>query len=105
MQLTMISCLKKLYFYGIKGNAYDGLKVVWWAGPSVWLIMVYNYLLSKYNVVFLKALFRFWININDLPDVYDNTMFLFSFADDTNLFISGQNSHKLSEAANNDHMP
>ena len=43
----------------------------------------------------------FLIYINDLPNVCDNTM-PFLFADDTNLFISGDNSQKLYEAANND---
>ena len=43
----------------------------------------------------------FFIYIDDLPNVCDNTT-PFLFADDTNLFISGRNSQKLYEAANND---
>ena len=43
----------------------------------------------------------FLLYINDLPNVCANTM-PFLFADDTNLFISGKNSHRLYEAAKSD---
>ena len=70
---------------------------------SIWeryLVWNFKWYLWSSTQNILPIHWKMWI-LNDLPNVCANTM-PFLFADDTNLFISGRNSHELYEAANND---
>ena len=97
--------LQKLYYYGIRGNAYEWCKS--YLTDRVQYV-TYNGVQSSPKKIqcgvpqgSILGPLLFLLYINDLPNVFANTM-LFLFADDTNLFISGQNSQELYEGANND---
>ena len=95
--------LKKLYHYGIRGHALEWINNYLTDRTQY---VVYNNGTSHHGTVSMGVPqgsilgpLLFLIYINDLPNV-SNVLFYLLFADDTNIFISGQNIDSMCEQLN-----